>query len=103
MVPSLKAQKPRFHDAPASATQSKNPYAGQRPAIQAGAKLYAANCAACHGQNGPRDWRIFSLLAGGPAEVANEGELFWFITNGDLNNGMPSWKQLPEQEPAGSW
>jgi glucose/arabinose dehydrogenase len=110
ILPSLKAQKPRFHDAPASATQSKNPYAGQRPAIQAGAKLYAANCAACHGQNGQGTGNI-PPLAGGPAEVANEGELFWFITNGDLNNGMPSWKQLPEQErwqlvtfvTSGSW
>ena len=97
MLPSLKAQKARFHDAPASAAESKNPYAGQRPAIQAGAKLYAANCAACHGQNGQGTGNI-PALAGGPAEVANEGELFWFITNGDLNNGMPSWKQLPEQE-----
>jgi glucose/arabinose dehydrogenase len=96
MFPSLKAQNARFHDAPASAADSKNPYAGQKPAAEAGAKLYAANCAACHGQKGQGTGNI-PALAGGPAESANDGELFWFITNGDLNNGMPSWKQLPEQ------
>jgi glucose/arabinose dehydrogenase/mono/diheme cytochrome c family protein len=96
MFPSLKAQNARFHDAPASAADSKNPYVGQKPAAEAGAKLYAANCAACHGQKGQGTGNI-PALAGGPAESANDGELFWFITNGDLNNGMPSWKQLPEQ------
>ncbi len=96
IFPSLKAQNARFHDAPASAADSKNPYAGQKPAAEAGAKLYAANCAACHGQKGQGTGNI-PALAGGPAESANDGELFWFITNGDLNNGMPSWKQLPEQ------
>jgi len=97
MFPSLKAQNSRFHDAPASAGESKNPYAGQRPAAEAGAKLYAANCAACHGQTGQGTGNI-PMLAGGPAQSANDGEVFWFITNGDLNSGMPSWKQLSDQE-----
>ncbi len=109
VFPSLKAQNSRFHDAPASAAQSKNPNANQNSAAQAGAKLYAANCAGCHGQNGMGTGNI-PALAGGPAQSANEGELFWFITNGD-QNGMPSWKQLSEQErwqlvtliKSGSW
>jgi hypothetical protein len=29
---------------------------------------------------------------------AKPGELFWFITNGDLNKGMPGWPQLPQQQ-----
>jgi len=29
---------------------------------------------------------------------AAPGELFWFITSGDLNKGMPSWSQLPKQQ-----
>jgi glucose/arabinose dehydrogenase/cytochrome c5 len=95
--PGLHAQTSRFHDAPASADDSKNPYAGQQAAAQAGAELYSANCAACHGQRGQGTGNI-PALADGPAQTANDGELFWFITNGDLNNGMPSWKQLPEQE-----
>ena len=25
------------------------------------------------------------------------GEIFWYITKGDINNGMPSWATLPRQ------
>jgi glucose/arabinose dehydrogenase len=97
MFPSLKAQNSRFHDAPASADASKNPYAGQQAAAEAGGKTYAANCSGCHGQTGQGTGNI-PPLAGGPAQTANDGELFWFITNGSLNNGMPSWKQLSDEQ-----
>jgi glucose/arabinose dehydrogenase len=97
MFPSLKAQSSRFHDAPASADASKNPYAGQQAAAEAGGKTYAANCAGCHGQTGQGTGNI-PQLAGGPAQTANVGELFWFITNGSLSNGMPSWKQLSDEQ-----
>jgi glucose/arabinose dehydrogenase/cytochrome c5 len=96
MFPSLKAQSSRFHDAPASADESKNPYAGQQAAAEAGGKTYAANCAGCHGQTGKGTGNI-PALAGGPAQTANDGELFWFITNGSAN-GMPSWKQLSDEQ-----
>jgi glucose/arabinose dehydrogenase/cytochrome c5 len=96
MFPSLKAQSSRFHDAPASADESKNPYAGQQAAAGAGGKTYAANCAGCHGQTGKGTGNI-PALAGGPAQTANDGELFWFITNGSAN-GMPSWKQLSDEQ-----
>ena len=29
---------------------------------------------------------------------ASDGELFWYITKGDVNNGMPSWAALPEAQ-----
>ena len=32
-----------------------------------------------------------------PAQAATDGELFWFITQGDVNNGMPSWAAFPEE------
>jgi glucose/arabinose dehydrogenase len=31
-------------------------------------------------------------------QSASDGEIFWFITKGDLANGMPSWQQLPATE-----
>ena len=52
MFSSLRAQTARFHDAPASASAMKNPDAGNQQAAEAGAKLYAANCAACHTPTG---------------------------------------------------
>jgi mono/diheme cytochrome c family protein len=86
-----------FRNAPASAAQAKNPYAGDAQAAAGGKKLYAQNCAQCHGNNlqgmGPAP-----TLLSAPVKAAAPGELFWFITNGDLNKGMPGWPQLPKQQ-----
>ena len=95
LTPDLVAQS--FRNTPISAAQIKNPYAGDAQAAAGGKKLYAQNCAQCHGNN---------LQGMGPAPTllspkvknAKPGEVFWFITNGDLNNGMPSWSQLPKQQ-----
>src|SRR5262249_6551280 len=27
-----------------------------------------------------------------------DGEIFWYITRGDVNNGMPSWQALPAND-----
>src|ERR1700761_1251401 len=39
----------RFHQAPLSVDDSKNPYANQPDSITAGKAQFAAHCAACHG------------------------------------------------------
>lgn len=86
-----------FHNAPESAAAMKNPYAGNQSAIAGGKKLYGQNCAQCHGNNlqgmGPAP-----TLESDSVKKAKPGELFWFITNGDLNKGMPSWSSLPKQQ-----
>ena len=91
------AQGPSFHNAPASAAQMKNPYAGDAQAAAGGKKLYAQNCAQCHGNNlqgmGPAPTLLSSKV-----KHATPGELFWFVTNGNLNNGMPGWSQLPKPQ-----
>jgi len=96
MAPSI-AQQTRFRNAPASAAAMKNPYAGNAAAAAAGRKLYAQDCAQCHGNK---------LQGMGPAPAldtasvrnAEAGELFWFITTGKLTSGMPSWSNLPQQQ-----
>ena len=92
----LQAQDAHFHNAPASSNQLKNPYTGQQAAIAAGSKLYAANCGSCHGIEGRGTGNI-PPLAHGPTQSAADGEVFWFITAGSVNNGMPSWASMPEQ------
>src|SRR6202162_504125 len=42
----------KFHNAPASARATKNPYEGDATAVQAGKRLYARNCLSCHGITG---------------------------------------------------
>jgi mono/diheme cytochrome c family protein len=75
----------------------KNPYAGDAGAAAAGKKLYGQNCSQCHGNNlqgmGPAP-----TLENAGVKNAKPGELFWFITSGDLNKGMPAWGNLPKPQ-----
>src|SRR3954463_4427975 len=86
-----------FHDAPASAKAAKNPYAGQQAAIDAGKTVYARNCLACHGKALKGTGNVPSLVDG-KLKGVTEGEVFWFVTKGDKDNGMPSWASMPEQK-----
>jgi glucose/arabinose dehydrogenase/mono/diheme cytochrome c family protein len=89
------AQQTNFHNAPASAKEVKNPYAGQQGASSKAA--YHLRCARCHGENGEGSGNI-PALATGKAQSVTDGELFWYITKGDVNNGMPSWQTLPREQ-----
>lgn len=89
------AQTANFHNAPAAARDMKNPYLGQ-PA-DAARVSYHSHCASCHGENGEGMGNV-PALATGAAQSARDGELFWYITKGDIKNGMPSWESLPAQE-----
>jgi glucose/arabinose dehydrogenase/cytochrome c553 len=91
------AQNASFHNAPATAEQSKNPYAGKHAAAQAGANLFARHCASCHGPTGSGTGNI-PAVAKGPTQNASDGAIFWFITQGDPNNGMPAWSSLSEPQ-----
>ena len=97
IAPCIAGQSSSFHGAPSSSAQLKNPYSGDAQAAAGGKKLYAQNCSQCHGNNlqgiGPAP-----ALTSAAVKNALPGELFWFVTNGDLNKGMPSWSQLPKQQ-----
>ena len=95
----LAAQSSSFHNAPASAKEAKNPFAGENRAAEIGGQIYAVNCAKCHGPQGQGTGNIPALKEG-PAQAASEGELFWFVTKGDAANGMPAWASLSDQ---GRW
>jgi glucose/arabinose dehydrogenase/cytochrome c553 len=89
------AQTPSFHDAPAAVKAQRNPFEGQQAdSIRTD---YHLRCAQCHGENGEGSGNIPSL-ATGKAQSASDGELFWYITKGDVNNGMPAWASLPERQ-----
>jgi glucose/arabinose dehydrogenase len=93
----LSAVNKQFHDAPDSARAMKNPLAGQPAAADAGRTVYARNCLACHGKTGQGTGNVPSLVYGKLKGVSS-GEIFWFITQGDKDNGMPSWAFLPEEK-----
>jgi glucose/arabinose dehydrogenase len=65
--------------------------------VEAGHTLYAQNCAACHGENAQGNGNI-PKLSSGATQSAKPGEIFWYITHGEISAGMPPWSQLPEQQ-----
>jgi glucose/arabinose dehydrogenase len=87
----------KFHNAPASAQATKDPYEGQPAAVIAGKQLYARNCLSCHGKLGKGTGNVPSLVDG-KLDSVTPGEVFWFITRGDKDNGMPSWASLPVRQ-----
>jgi glucose/arabinose dehydrogenase len=93
----LQAVDKQFHDAPDSAKAVKNPFEGQQAAADVGKTLYARNCLACHGKTGQGTGNVPSLVDGKLKDVAS-GEVFWFITKGDKDNGMPAWAFLPDSK-----
>lgn len=81
--------------APQSAHARLNPYEGKPEAVLAGRKLFERHCAECHGVDAHGRDKA-PALDSGLVEKTPPGDLFWFITNGNLWRGMPSWSGLPD-------
>ena len=75
-----------------------NPLAGQERAQRAGAKLFARECASCHGANGLGGVGKAPPLRQNEVYDATPGVLFWILRNGALHRGMPSFAHLPEAQ-----
>lgn len=83
--------------APPKVTTQSNPFEGQQRAQRAGAKLFARECAACHGPDGIGG-RKAPPLNRADVHEASPGALFWVLRNGSLRRGMPSFAHLPEPQ-----
>jgi mono/diheme cytochrome c family protein len=80
--------------APLATRDWQNPYEGKPDAIAAGKKLYRQHCAECHANDARGRDRAVNLRSPG-VQNATPGELVWFLRNGNLWRGMPSWSGLP--------
>lgn len=84
---------------PADVVARTNPL-GRRPELAAGGeKLFRRHCVECHGEDGTglvrknaADLRLPTV------QEQTDGTLFWKLTNGNTNRGMPSFSRLPEQQ-----
>lgn len=83
--------------APQAAAEKKNPLA-ERPELSAGGKkLFVRHCVECHGASGEGLKKAADLQLPSVQEQS-DGTLFWKITNGNADRGMPSFSGLPEAQ-----
>lgn len=94
----LTAVAAHFDSVPARDHLRPNPFAGQRDATAAGALLYRDHCAQCHQADGRGDGRKKPSLRTPRIRAASDGDLEWFLRQGDLRHGMPSWSSLPQAQ-----
>jgi mono/diheme cytochrome c family protein len=81
--------------APEEAMQRKNPLADKPELAAGGRKLFLRNCAECHGKTGEGLKKAADLQLP-VVQLQSDGILFWKITNGNPDRGMPSFSRLPE-------
>jgi mono/diheme cytochrome c family protein len=83
--------------APTEAATKKNPLATKPEAAAGGEKLFKRNCVECHGEDGSGLAKKHAADLQMPkVQEQSDGALFWKITNGNPDRGMPSFSQLPE-------
>ena len=88
----------RWDRVPAKDHARTNPLAGQPDAVAAGGILYRNHCQQCHQANGAGDGKKKPSLKTDRVRAATDGDLEWFLRQGDLGHGMPSWSSLPEAQ-----
>jgi mono/diheme cytochrome c family protein len=93
------------HDVPDEAAAVPNPIDANDQSVEAGAALYAANCAVCHGETGEGDGPTAETLEQKPADLhedhvqdLSDGALFYIISHGRPETPMPAWEEVLSEE-----
>ena len=88
----------RWQHVPASDHARVNPLAAQPEAVAAGAQVYREHCLQCHKTDARGDGQKRPSLRSERVRAASDGDLEWFLRQGDLAHGMPSWSSLPQAQ-----
>ena len=64
----------------------------------AGAVVYREHCQQCHKANAQGDGHKRPSLHSERLRAASDGDIEWFLRQGDVGHGMPSWSSLPEAQ-----
>jgi mono/diheme cytochrome c family protein len=87
-----------FQGVPGKDHARANPLAGNSDAVAAGSRLYAEHCAQCHQADAQGDGKKKPSLLNPEVRTATDGDLEWFLRQGDLRHGMPSWSSLTQTQ-----
>jgi mono/diheme cytochrome c family protein len=90
-------EKTPLQRAPARTASVIDPVVHNDRALRSGAKLFARECAACHGSSGEGNGKALPLRTPEVRDAAT-GPLFWVLTNGSMGRGMPSFAHLPDTQ-----
>jgi mono/diheme cytochrome c family protein len=83
---------------PAKEHDRVNPFGARGGSVSAGALLYKDHCLQCHKAGAQGDGRKKPPLRSDRIKTVTDGDLEWFLRQGDLKHGMPSWSSLPEAQ-----
>jgi mono/diheme cytochrome c family protein len=91
-------QDPNWRAPQEDATRT-NPLAHKPETAAGGQKLFHRNCTECHGDDGRGLAKKHAADLQLPVvQDQTDGTLFWKITNGNVDRGMPSFSKLPEMQ-----
>ena len=88
----------RWERVPAKDHARANPLSEQPEAATAGALVYREHCQQCHKANARGAGHKRPSLHSERLRSASDGDIEWFLRQGDLGHGMPSWSSLPEAQ-----
>jgi mono/diheme cytochrome c family protein len=92
-------QQDQSWHAPQDAGARTNPLAHKPEAAAGGQKLFHRNCTECHGEDGSGLTKKHAADLQLPVvQDQSDGTLFWKITNGNVDRGMPSFSKLPAMQ-----
>jgi mono/diheme cytochrome c family protein len=87
-----------FSSVPAKDHARPNPLGAKPDVLAAGSALYRSHCAECHQADARGDGAKKPSLRTPEVRTATDGDLEWFLRQGDLRHGMPSWSSLTQAQ-----
>jgi len=92
------ASRSHWDRVPAKDHTRADPLAGNSTAATAGALVFRDHCQQCHKADARGDGGKHPSLRSEHLRMATDGDLEWFLRQGDLAHGMPSWSSLPQAQ-----
>jgi mono/diheme cytochrome c family protein len=92
------ATSSRWQHVPEKDHARSNPLPANTETQAAGALVYRDHCLQCHKADAMGDGHKRPALRNDRIRTATDGDIEWFLRQGDIGHGMPSWSSLPEAQ-----